>query len=141
MKDIWEKKIQQSGKRMTPIRRVLFRFFENCTSPVSLEDIQRKCFGKKHSADFATVYRQLETLVEEGILNRSDVPGKKQYYEVRNIHHHHFLCTKCQEIQCLQEQVIRESLEEVFFQIQKQGMEIDSHILSLSGTCKKCKGY
>ncbi|HZY74222.1 MAG TPA: transcriptional repressor [Edaphobacter sp.] len=47
----------------------------------------------------ATVYRNIQSLVEEGWLESIEVPGYSTRYEVAGKeHHHHFQCNQCKKL-------------------------------------------
>lgn len=93
----------------------------------------------------ATVYRQLESLVEEGILLQSTAPGHGSCFElnpaatcdnVSQHKHYHARCEKCGElihIEC-------HEIDELCEHLQKShGFALDVTHLVLQGHCKKCQ--
>ena len=80
--------------------------------------------------DKTTVYRNLESLEESGLLTR-EIDGDNIIYLVNGHHKHHLTCTKCHksvEIECP-------------FDNQKNlnGFEITNHYLNLEGVCSTCQ--
>lgn len=82
----------------------------------------------------ATVYRNLRTMEEDGILQAVLLPGQSPMYEfVTQEHHHHFKCTACARV----------------FDVHKcpgdlaglapPGFVVDRHDIVLYGQCPDCR--
>jgi Fe2+ or Zn2+ uptake regulation protein len=49
----------------------------------------------------ATIYKNISTMVENGILNEIKIGGAKTKYELSTNSHAHFICTECKKIEDL----------------------------------------
>jgi len=49
----------------------------------------------------ATIYKNISTMVENGILNEIKISGAKTKYELSTNSHAHFICTECKKIEDL----------------------------------------
>ena len=81
----------------------------------------------------ATVYRNLRSMTEEGLLQVVTLPGEGALYEPANqAHHHHFQCRICHRVfdvhQCPGD----------LAQLAPQGFVVDGHELTLYGRCGDC---
>ena len=93
--------------------------------------------SRGESLGLATVYRQLEILVDEGHLDSIVSPqGEKLFRHcgVDESHHHHIICRKCRGTVCLDECLIS-PLEKKAKQL---GFREIRHSLQLTGLCAKC---
>ncbi len=84
-----------------------------------------------------TVYRSLESLVSEGLVQAVDLgDGERRYELVKpGEHHHHLVCESCRQSVHL-DQCLIEELEEGIRS--KYGFQVKGHILEIFGTCKEC---
>jgi Fe2+ or Zn2+ uptake regulation protein len=86
----------------------------------------------------ATVFRSIEKLTEQGLLNRVEFADGTHHYRVCNDehHHHHLTCTRCHRVVevdlCLPEEQITKLGSQTHF-------DIEGHSLSLFGRCERCK--
>ncbi len=85
----------------------------------------------------ATLYRSLEMLVGEGLLDRVDFAGGTHHYRVcGGNHHHHLTCTQCHRVVevdvCLP--------ADQFTAIGKRtNFAIEGHSITLFGRCESCR--
>ncbi|MCL4530472.1 MAG: transcriptional repressor [Chloroflexi bacterium] len=84
----------------------------------------------------ATVFRAVEMLVSQGLLNRIDFPdGSHSYRACGDHHHHHITCVQCH---CVVDIDICPPLE--FDSIARQtDFVIEGHSLTLFGVCADCR--
>lgn len=83
----------------------------------------------------ATVYRTLQTLVEEGTADTVTRHGEALYRACGSAHHHHLVCTECAatvEVDGLEiEQWATRTAAE-------HGFVMESHIADIYGRCASC---
>lgn len=85
----------------------------------------------------ATVYRAVEVLLREGVLDRvSFADGTHRYRLCGSNHHHHIVCRSCQRVVEVDACLPPELLEAVARATQFQ---IDGHSLELFGHCPTCR--
>lgn len=78
---------------------------------------------KIRSANLSTVYRNLNALVEKGVLTETHVHGHEAYFELAALpHHDHLVCTRCEAAEC----------------VPCPGNLPKAHRLELIGTCVAC---
>ena len=78
-----------------------------------------------------TVYRNLNTLVNEKLIRKINVDESKYRYDHNKDKHAHFICTKCSNIIDLPENIFK-NVEEF------DGNIVNDIDLLLSGICKDC---
>jgi Fe2+ or Zn2+ uptake regulation protein len=86
----------------------------------------------------ATVYRSVENLVNQHLLDRVDFADGTHHYRVCDTshHHHHLTCTQCKRVVeveiCLPEEQLASISDETAF-------AIEGHSLALFGRCSDCR--
>lgn len=91
--------------------------------------------AQRHHATLgkATVYRNIQSLVEEGWLESIEVPGDSTRYEVAGKeHHHHFQCNQCKKLYEL------EGCIASFKPKLPRGFRTTGHEFFLYGLCSQC---
>ena len=84
-----------------------------------------------------TVYRSLEALVAQGLVQEVVLGDGERRYEVVHPgeHHHHLVCQSCNKSVHLDECLV-EQFEETIRN--SYGFQIKSHLLELFGLCQDC---
>ena len=89
------------------------------------------------SADFSSVFRGLERLVEEGVVRRVQLGDGRAHFEAAREHHEHIQCDECGVVREVPGCVV----EEVMPAIERRtGFSISGHRLTFSGRCAACAG-
>lgn len=84
-------KIQAHGLRLTAARKAIIETIVNENEPVSIQAI-----AGSTAVDQATVYRNITTLTQIGILEEITTAGHPTRYALAHGHHHdHLACTNC----------------------------------------------
>ena len=82
----------------------------------------------------ATVYRNIKSLVDNGLLTTVYLPGENPRYEsAHHHHHHHFHCTRCDKVYDVHE------CPGDLKQLAPKGFVVESHELTLYGVCQSCR--
>jgi Fur family transcriptional regulator, ferric uptake regulator len=88
----------------------------------------------------ASIYRALELLEHEGLVQRFDVGESAARYEPAlptGEHHHHLVCERCGEVTAFED----EDLERTITRLAKRvEFAIDGHDVTLRGECPECSG-
>jgi Fur family ferric uptake transcriptional regulator len=81
----------------------------------------------------ATVYRNIKTLVEGGLLSTVHLPGENPRYEVSHLHHHHhFHCNLCNKVYDVHD------CPGDLKQLAPAGFQVERHEVTLYGRCAAC---
>lgn len=84
--------------RMTPQREVLLRILGETPHHPTAEELYRKVRKVLPSVSAATVYRNVQTLVDAGVLSVLERAGQAIRYDPNPEEHHHFVCERCGEV-------------------------------------------
>ena len=93
-----EELIKDKNIKLTTARVKLLEILKDADRPLCYEEIK-----KDISMDKATFYRNISKFEEEGILNAFESNDKKRYFEVKLNPHAHFVCVKCNSVECIKD--------------------------------------
>lgn len=129
--------LRTRGRRITPVRGAIVELFHDHTSPLSAQDVARLLEKKSLKANTTTVYRELQFLLEEKILQTVHFKDGVQRYERTELpHHHHLVCLSCNGVEDIH---MDHDLASVENKIKKEKkFDVLHHALEFYGTCRKC---
>ena len=125
------------GLRLTPQREVLIRVLSEAMGHPTADELVRQVREVLPTVSHATVYRNLQELVREGLLRTLDMAGAAVQFEINPDEHHHFVCRKCG-------QVSEVYLSAVDVRVNRRrtaidGFRIDRREVQLHGVCAACQ--
>lgn len=121
----------------TKQRLLILDILNKSKSPLSANEIQKKAIKKIPNIALTTIYRNLEILYENDLIDRQRIDETQYCYELKKEKHSHYLiCKNCKEKIILSECPMKELEDSIS---QETGFHITSHHLELEGYCKKCK--
>ena len=133
--DSVEKLLKSRSLRVTPARVAILGFLNNQSKPVSVDALEKGI--KKNNIDQSTIYRTVNTLLQEGILRELRLSKEKVFIEIADADHHHIVCTSCGFIEetdgCITEGIEKKTLSK-----SKKFKSIESHSLEFFGLCHSC---
>jgi Fe2+ or Zn2+ uptake regulation protein len=105
----------------------------HATAPEIQEWINRSIIGKKVS--LTSVYRALNQLVADAEIKPLNFNDGQVRYELNNrmMHHHHLVCTQCDQIQVLDSC----PFEQVLTQLEGK-FQVQYHNFEVFGLCSNC---
>lgn len=116
--------------RFTNARKEIVAIISSQQKPVLVEALI-----KHLSVNKTTIYRQLHSLVTEGIIREVDFSDRKKRYEMANsVHHHHLVCEDCGRVDDIE---IDET--PITQQIKNSSYKINRHSLEFFGQCANCQ--
>ena len=128
------------GVRLTSKRKALLKILENSDQHLDAAGLLKT--AQQHmKIDRATVYRTIDLLKREGLIDELDLMhlrGEMHYYEARtDKEHFHFACFGCGKI----EEVSTPLFDELLHQVAKDGgFQIEAARLEIGGYCSVCAG-
>ncbi len=134
--EMWLEQLHDNGYRITAARRAVVDAVYGSThalTPVEVYDRARK---KYRALGLVTVYRTLEKLEEQHLIQRVHQPQGCQAFISAGIGHQHLLlCKNCGEVAFFE----GDDLDALTASIaRKTGYEIQEHWLQLFGLCANC---
>lgn len=125
------------GLRLTPQRDALLRVLGDATGHPTADDLVQRVREVLPTVSHATVYRNLQELVREGLIRTLDMAGAAAQFEVNPDEHHHFVCRKCSQVWDVY-------LANVDVKVNRRrteidGFEVDRREVQLHGLCAACQ--
>ena len=134
----YQEMLASADLEATPNRLRVLEMVGNNSYPLSAGDIF-KTLERSSSINRVTVYRILDRLVDQGVVERLSTGGRAAYYGLAPNDNHrphpHFYCKNCGQMDCLSP----ESLNIETDSIQKTFPgRIDKVEVRVDGICKNC---
>ncbi len=108
-------------------------------SDFTAPDLCQNLLGSDPHMGRATVYRAVDILLQQGLLDRVVFPDGTHRYRLCGTrrHHHHLTCTQCQRVievaACLPPELLATIATGADF-------ELEGHSIELYGRCAQCRG-
>lgn len=115
-------------------RELVLGYMKNVEGHVSAEQIFND-LNASMQISLATVYRNLNILVEMNEIKKLAHPTYGYVYDKTCNPHYHFHCVKCNELSDLDTGY----LDQLNHLAEKNGFDVDSHTILFTGTCQKCQ--
>jgi len=135
-----ELELTARGIRMTRQRRVILGVIESAGKHLDAAQILRRASRIEASINRVTVYRTLNLLKKQGLVDELDllhVRGDGHYYEPRPARHHlHITCLRCGSVSELESALF----ERLKGQVQREfDFDITIARVEIGGVCSKCR--
>ena len=131
--------LRAAGFRSGGARRAVVGFLGRQGCCVSAQEIHEGVRAAGGRVGIASVYRVLETLLEQRLVQRVDVGDGVARYEPAQAdghHHHHLVCDDCGRVQPFSDDTLERALERT---AGKLGYAMDTHEVVLRGACGDCR--
>ncbi|TQR33667.1 transcriptional repressor [Campylobacter sp. MIT 99-7217] len=130
--------LKEHDLKATPQRLCVLKILKRHEHP-NIDELYADIKKEYPSISLATVYKNLNTLQEQGLVVEVNVPNQKTYYDIYEEPHIHVICSKCGHISDLSFKDVNlsafnETLEK------KVGNFVDHlNICAYIDGCSKCK--
>lgn len=126
--------LKEYDLKVTPQRvAIVDELYKN--GHMNIDELYRKLLERFPSISLATIYKNVNAMVEKIFLSEVKIPNAKTVYELIKAEHAHLVCSDCGNI----EDIILDS-SDIIEQATKTGnFKVDSTEIILSGICHKCK--
>jgi Fur family ferric uptake transcriptional regulator len=130
-------KLEEEGYRLTAARLAILAGLIDSEGHVSADELVDIVRQKHPGVGRMTVYRTLDLLTELGLI-RPVFHGSAaaQYVLMDEGHHHHLVCSRCNQVIEFDQCVLREIEQTVS---NHYGFEIHGHLLEIYGRCLACQ--
>jgi len=103
----------------------------------TIDDIYAAVREKHASISLATVYKNIEILLEKRVLSEVPLSGRKSMYEIKKREHIHLICQVCGSVE---DEMIDEIPQEQLLRIaQKDDFTLSQSQINLYGVCRNCR--
>lgn len=124
------------GYKVTPQRRIILQVLADSSRHLSAEEIAEQVKKIEAGISVATVYRNINLMVELGIVSKLDLHDGPARYELNQGHNHHLVCLGCGIAVKLDVCPMQDEIRKV---IQENGFEVESHHFEITGYCRECQ--
>lgn len=115
---------------------MILKVLVNDKTHPTIKDIYNKVHQIDPSIGQATVYRNVNKLVDNGEVKRLSTNGEVDHYDGDMSNHYHFICTECNQIIDIFGYELKLPLNNIK---KDHGISIDNFDIVLYGKCDKCK--
>ena len=129
--------LKSSGYKMTPVRKNLIEVLLNSDTPLSIEEIGDLLESKGLTPNKTTLYREVEFLKGEELLQEIDFGDGKKRFEISSSHHHHIVCINCKTVVDVPMEEDLDSKEKQI--LLKFKFKPIGHSLEFFGLCSNCQ--
>ncbi|HEX8162682.1 MAG TPA: transcriptional repressor [Pyrinomonadaceae bacterium] len=128
-------RLDEKGSHLTRQRAAVFDYLSGVSHHPSAEEIYHAVKLKLPRISLATVYKNLEKLVECGVASKLTYGDAAARYDIRTDHHYHTRCLGCGKIQDFDAAEGVEALR----RIKPRGFDVTDYRLELLGRCRDCR--
>ncbi|MBR8461818.1 transcriptional repressor [Campylobacter sp. faydin G-24] len=90
--------LKQSGLKVTPQRISVLKVLDRHTHP-TIDELYAEILKESPSVSLATVYKNLNTLKDEGLVIEVNVANQKPRYDIYEHPHIHVVCQTCGHVE------------------------------------------
>lgn len=129
-------KLSSQGYKITPQRRLILEILKDSNRHLTAEEIAERAKQHQPSISVATIYRNLNILVDIDLLSKLDLHNGPARYELNQGHDHHMVCLSCGAAiklgMCPMHGEIKKTIDE-------KGFLVNGHHFEITGYCKDCR--
>jgi Fur family ferric uptake transcriptional regulator len=132
-------RLREAGYRAGAARSSVIAYLGGQSCCHGAQEIHAELSRGGAKVGLASVYRVLDTLVEEGLVQRVDVgDGIVRYEPVRSEaeHHHHLVCDGCGRVERFADAQLERAIHAVE---ERSGFSVVEHDVVLRGACADCR--
>jgi Fur family ferric uptake transcriptional regulator len=130
-------RLAAGGRRRTAQRVIVAEALASARRALSAQELYERIRAVHPTVGRATVYRALEQQVEDGMASRFEREGHVSAYIACDAeHHHHLVCTSCQRVEDVAEDVVAPMLAAVG---RRHDFKVDHAALDFYGLCASCR--
>ncbi|MGD0167292.1 MAG: Fur family transcriptional regulator [Gaiellaceae bacterium] len=127
--------LRERGLRVSAARRLVLEALYSAEGPLSAERVAEGLEGRLPRSDLASVYRNLETLEEVGLVRHVHLGHGPGLYALAVPEHEYLVCESCHAVRS----VAKEELDDIRAQVlDRFGFEARFTHFPLVGLCPDC---
>jgi Fur family ferric uptake transcriptional regulator len=134
----FEKFLQRRNLRMTEPRRLILEEIYSIHDHFDADTLALEFRRKGLSVSRATVYRNLDLMVDAGLIKKVSFIDNRSFYEfaMGHDHHDHLICKKCGLIVEFHDDTIEKRQDDI---CRRLGFRIECHSHKIYGICPSCR--
>lgn len=124
-------------KNYSKQREEILNFVKESHTHLIAEEVYLALKANNSTASRGTVYRNLNLLVENGVITKIPTENGPDKYDYIHEPHYHVMCKQCGKVYDFNHKIDLKNLEKAI-KVQTEIEEITNHII-VQGICKNCK--
>jgi Fur family peroxide stress response transcriptional regulator len=136
------KRLRDHGVRPTEARRLVLALLDEKNNHPSTEGIIKALRDKGFDVSVATLYQNLNKLVESGLLVRIKGPDDLMRFDANLAPHHHLVCLKCAKIVDVRNNegpLLQKSPLDYQTGASLSDWQVDTIKIEFNGVCPNCR--
>ncbi len=129
--------LKEKGLRVTPQRIAIYDAVAGLKNHPTADNIVDKIKSEHPSISVATVYKVLNVLVENGLIQKVKSEQDVMRYDAMLDHHHHLYCSDSDRIEDYQDEELDRMVQQYFKNKNIQNFDIEDFKLVITGKFKK----
>jgi Fur family peroxide stress response transcriptional regulator len=131
-------RLVEKGLKVTPQRMSILEAIYTLNNHPKAENIIEYIRQEHPNIATGTVYKVLETLVENGLIKKVTTDKDVMRYDGMMENHHHLYCTECDIIKDYKDEELDELLRKYFENKKLSGFKIKEIVLQIKGEFDNC---
>jgi Fur family ferric uptake transcriptional regulator len=130
--------LSESGRRAGGARRAVVELLARQSCCLSAQEIADQLRKSGSRVGLASIYRALDLLLENGLVQRVDLGDGGLRYEPilpGGEHHHHAVCDSCGRVTAFEDDRLEGALERLAGRLKHS---ISAHEVVIHGDCRRC---
>lgn len=128
--------LSAKGYQFTEQRAIVFDYLQTVAHHPTAEEVFLAVKAKLPKISLATVYKNLEALVESGVASKWTYGDGSARYDKRTDHHYHLRCLKCGRMWDIEPTEVSDMLDRMRPQ---RGFQVTDYRLEIVGFCRDCR--
>jgi Fur family ferric uptake transcriptional regulator len=131
--------LREAGFRSGGARSAVVDLLARQSCCLSAQEIFDALRAEGRPVGIASVYRVLDLLAEQRLVQRLDVGGGVARYEPARDdadHHHHLVCDDCGKVEAFSDEPLEQALRQLGGRV---SYDVDAHDVVLRGSCDECR--
>jgi len=126
--------LQENQFKRTKNREIILDFFSQNDRYLTAGELRNSMEAGNPGISFDTIYRNLTTFTELGILEETELTGERHFrmHCEPGVHHHHFICTKCGKTRSIPDCPMD------LIAVNLPNYEVEGHKFEVYGRCPMC---
>ncbi len=128
------------GRRTGGARRAVIELLAGEQCCLGAQEIAERLRASGQRVGVASVYRALDLLSAEGLVQKVDVGGRGALYEPvvpGGGHHHHAVCDRCGTLTPFEDPGLERAIDRLAGRL---GHRVEAHDVLIRGECEACAG-
>jgi Fur family ferric uptake transcriptional regulator len=137
--DVTNRRLLGKGLRNGGARRAVIELLAEQSCCLTAQEIFDELRSSGRRVGIASVYRILDLLTAEGLVQRIELGSGTARYEpiAPGGHHHHLVCDSCGKVEAFEDNALERALTRVE---EQSGFTVAGHDVVLHGACGHCAG-